>query len=864
MKKFSKILAVVFAFIMIAGLLSPLAEAKAATSPKINYTSKTIFVGGSKVNSYKGTVSLKITNRPAKWSITWSSSNENVATVKYGTKKYFGKVTAVAPGTATITAKVTDKKTKKTTELSCKVTVKKNASKVEIVGKDKIPESFDIGHGIEKLTARKYDEKGNEGSKYVTDYIAWKSSNTSVAKVTKLSANTCKITVVGAGESTITCYTYQGSATKSIAKATATDTFVIKGKSDTNALGTIKQTKPAEFTITYGSDMSKTLTKSNLKVTATPAGGTAKNVDIKSLTFDSTGKVATVTLLSSLADKTVVDVTYTDAAGKASKKTFTASYGDIKTFTVTAEDGTTRAIANQYTKLKYTFFDANGVNVTPSTTTEYDNLVSKQVQVSLDGTSSTDALLVGHQIFFGAANKQATVKATYFTLKTTGDIKVESTAVFTSVSEAETLQFVDYQITNSTKMGSQLSWTTKSTTIAAGDSGYRLVARFKNAAGKYYYTDDASSKFKVQLENELSTSPLFVQPNGALSAFRAGTVTVNIYYDNVALKAVSITISAERAASIISVDKGEQTVSSNPAYSTATYKVTVTDNLGDKMRVTNISDFKVECSTPIHPTPVTTINADGTVSVTLNGVGYAINGASSFQYVITYGKAVPAQFFFTVKDPVGNSTYSLELEDYYDIQFSDDLDQIPQIPLKLYELKNGAKYAESIVKKEANAHDGDYFYRVFLNGSETSKGTAEDGRWLPFVTNAGRISKADLGTYTVLVYKKQGTALNVVTSKVFTLTDTQLELTFTKEKEKTTIPITSGASASTIASIVADMYKVTLGNQTINAAALVCEGYIATDKAVYVPTVKYYESIVINSVTYVIEHVYKLETTLCN
>lgn len=67
-----------------------------------------------------GTATLKETIKPSGCTVTWDSSNKTVATVDGG------KVTAVAPGTATITAKFTYKN--KTYEESCEVKVGKPRS----------------------------------------------------------------------------------------------------------------------------------------------------------------------------------------------------------------------------------------------------------------------------------------------------------------------------------------------------------------------------------------------------------------------------------------------------------------------------------------------------------------------------------------------------------------------------------------------------------------------------------------------------------------------------------------------------------------------------------------------------------------
>ena len=109
MKKSIKIFLVVLAifssiiFIPVASTNHEYTYIVEAASTKINYTQRTMYVGG--------TFDLNITGTKKK--VKWSSNNTKIATVSSS-----GKVTAKAKGTATINAKVDNKNFK------CKITVK--------------------------------------------------------------------------------------------------------------------------------------------------------------------------------------------------------------------------------------------------------------------------------------------------------------------------------------------------------------------------------------------------------------------------------------------------------------------------------------------------------------------------------------------------------------------------------------------------------------------------------------------------------------------------------------------------------------------------------------------------------------------
>ena len=121
--------------------------------------------------------------------ITWTSSNESVATVDGG------KVTAIVPGTATITAKAGDK------TATCAVTVEKMVIPVASVTLDKTEVTLTVG-GKQTLTATVLPEDATNKT------VTWKSSNTGVAQV-----DGGVITAVGNGSATITAAAGDQSAT---------------------------------------------------------------------------------------------------------------------------------------------------------------------------------------------------------------------------------------------------------------------------------------------------------------------------------------------------------------------------------------------------------------------------------------------------------------------------------------------------------------------------------------------------------------------------------------------------------------------------------------------------------------------------
>lgn len=179
MKKILKLLCFIVSIsILLLLIMSTNVRAEDATF-SLNDTIKTIKL---KSNGY-----LYYTGKPVGETITWTSSDTNVATVDNGT------VTGVGIGTATITATVGEQSD------SCEVTVTygylsirttegENASSINLVMEE---------HFSQTLKAVVEDGMSNEIS---GAEVIWKSSNTNVVKVD----NTGKITATGVGTATVT------------------------------------------------------------------------------------------------------------------------------------------------------------------------------------------------------------------------------------------------------------------------------------------------------------------------------------------------------------------------------------------------------------------------------------------------------------------------------------------------------------------------------------------------------------------------------------------------------------------------------------------------------------------------------------
>ena len=193
--------------------------------------------------------------------VTWSSSKTSVATVDAN-----GKVTAVAEGNATITAKAGNK------SATCSVTVTKNVVAVESITLDKSSLELNEGETATLVATVKPDNATNKT-------VTWSSSRTSVAtvdangKVTAVAEGTATITAK-AGDKTATCSVTVKKNVIAVESVTLDITSTILNTGETLTLtATVKPDNATDKTVTWSSSNSSVATvDANGKVTAVAQG----------------------------------------------------------------------------------------------------------------------------------------------------------------------------------------------------------------------------------------------------------------------------------------------------------------------------------------------------------------------------------------------------------------------------------------------------------------------------------------------------------------------------------------------------------------------------------------------------------------
>ena len=216
-------------------------------------------------------------------SVTWTSSNRNIATVSST-----GKITAKNVGTATITAT-----TKNGKKASIKITVTEKFIKVTSISLNKESVSLEVGESITLKATVKPDNATNKG-------IIWTSSDEAIAKV----SSNGKVTAKSAGTATITATTKDGNK-KDVTTITVKEKEIIAVTSislNTTSLeldvggaytltATVKPDNASNKGVTWTSSNTNIATVDNGKVVAKSAG-----TAIITATTKDGNKVATCTV----------------------------------------------------------------------------------------------------------------------------------------------------------------------------------------------------------------------------------------------------------------------------------------------------------------------------------------------------------------------------------------------------------------------------------------------------------------------------------------------------------------------------------------------------------------------------------------
>ncbi len=397
-------------------------------------TAPSIRLSKTEVTLTKGeTITLKAfvsSDNAADKTVTWTSSNKNVATVSNG------KITAKGAGTATITAKTSNGK-----KATCKVTVK-NPKTVNPTSVKLSKTSVTLNKG-KTTTLKATVNPSNATNKKVT----WKTSNSKVATVSN-----GKITAKAAGTATITAQTANGkkatckvtvknpkTVNPTSVKLSKTSVTLYKGK-NTTIKATVNPSNATNKKVTWKTSNSKVATVSNGKITAKAAG------------------TATITVQTANGKKATCRVTVKNP------KTVNPTSVKLSKTSVTLGKGKT-------TTLKATVNPSNATNKKVTWTTS-----NKKVATVSNGKITAKGVGTATITVKTANGKKATCKVTVKNLPTS--VKLSKTSATLKKGKTTTLKAT---ITPSKNVISTVTWSTSNSKVATVKNG-KVTAKAKGTA----------------------------------------------------------------------------------------------------------------------------------------------------------------------------------------------------------------------------------------------------------------------------------------------------------------------------------------------------------------------------------------------
>lgn len=391
--------------------------------------------------------------------VTWTSSNETIATVSGG------KITGKTPGKAVITATTPNGKT-----AVCSITVSPTA----VSSLKASVSSVTLDQNATKKVSVTFDPSSS--SKYYT--VTWKSSNAKIAKVdgegniTGLTPGTATITASAGGKSAKITVTVNASEVTSIAltgcqtSLEAGDTFTMTAKA---APATAKNA-----TIRWKTSNSTVASVSGGKVTAKAAG----SATITAYTENGTQAVCNVTVAAPKINKSDMKITI-DGTEIQSGGTYKITAGKNKT--IYLKTNLSSSEMTKYYKVTWT-----SSNTATATVTAASNTLSSTLKAIKAGVTTVYATVGGETISFSVTVENPAI--TSFTATSDVSVSKGSTKTITASTNLGSTEFNKYY---------KATWKSSNTSIATVtvDSSNSLKITIKGVkAGEATITGSVAGK----------------------------------------------------------------------------------------------------------------------------------------------------------------------------------------------------------------------------------------------------------------------------------------------------------------------------------------------------------------------------------
>ena len=440
-------------------------------------------VGIVEGSTYKLTATVLPENTTDSKSVSWSSSNSEVATVDAN-----GTVTAKRAGTAVITATSTNGKT-----AGCTVTVSKKEIPITEISLDKSSATLTEGETT-TLVATVLPENTTYGKS-----VKWSSSNVAVATVDLMG----KVTAKSAGTAIITAISENGK--------TASCTITVN-KKDTNITITEVRLNKSTETLTEGDT-------TTLTATVLPENTT----DSKSVSWrSSNSEVATVdangTVTAKRAGTAVITATSTN--GKTAGCTVTVSKKEIPITEVRLNKSTETLTEGETTTLTATVLPEN---TTDSKSVSWRSSNSEVATVDANGTVT--AKRAGTAVITATSTNGKTAGCTVTVSKK--EIPITEISLDKSnatLTEGETTTLVATVLPENTTYGKSVKWSSSNVAVATVDLMGKVTAKSAGRAIITATSENGKTASCIITVNKKDTYTGLKDVDGQLKYFNNGNI----------------------------------------------------------------------------------------------------------------------------------------------------------------------------------------------------------------------------------------------------------------------------------------------------------------------------------------------------
>jgi hypothetical protein len=836
-KNFFKKLSFVLALAMIVTALAPAAGAFAAKAPKLNASSKYLYLGVDGKDEFD----FNISNKVKGWKYLWTSANEDVASVN----KKNGLTTAEAAGKTKISVVITDKDGEEVDELTATVTVRDNIKTLTITN---LPTDGKVAVGVAHDFNRSYVTVANKtkGSEGVT---RWSVSPSEGATISDMGV----FTATKAGEYTITARAFQSKAkyTSWLADATKYASYVTSNEATYKvtvaaSMVSAKQVNLKKFDLTFDTAMTKADIEKNLVVYYV-LGGTKVKEAVKSVSMSADSKVATIEMNYDFTKGTTYVVEYPNMKSVefVSATTKLEDVVDMAIKTKTAQ-------LSKETKLDIALLNKDGVNIAN------DELLGR---VTTEKSDNNYAYLDGARVLYmhklGEVVKLTSTFHTYNYKdgKEVGNVTAtgEVTCVEVSKDVAGSLYawtIKDFGVGNEPTNFT----TTKNTTFKGSNQQLYVLLKGKNSSDEDMYTANfayAGSPsatqgplaWKYTSSNE---SVLLVDGSGRIYGVKEGAATVVVSYNDVQVAACEITVAGARKAAMASLSTNTLTLS-NAFSDPTTLTFEVKDQFGDDYKVSGAWNATAE---------VTYNGSEATNPYTGAGLTFNANGfaAKTYNYTVKIkdnndsNVSIPLNLSISVQDPGANTTvasYRIEADKAsYDMKTGSTI-STAAVNLAVYAYNSAGIKVAKLTTAQLEALGS--VITVRKPGSTTGSGIIVSDQ-IDLVTTktvSGRsvVSNEKTGSW-VITATNTNTANGdkVVNAAGFEVKNTQAKAIHSVKN--TVTDKVSTLNATTLATVINECLTFTVGDKTIRAeAGFLGSDYFISDKRVTLGKIKLYEQV---------------------